>query len=166
LQVVNQAFLAAHSPDQITVEVVKVEENHDVNSDNIEAEMDEMWSYVGCKDNRRWLWHAIDRETRKVLAYVFGERKDRVFLELKGLLEPFGVSRFYTDDWGAYERNLDPEQHSIGKENTQKIERKHLTLRTRIKRLARKTICFSKKEQMHDIVIGLFVNRYEFGLTV
>ena len=166
LQAVNHAFLAAHPSDQITVEVVKVEENHEVTTDNTEAEMDEMWSYVGCKDNWRWLWHAIDRETGNVLAYVLGERKDRVFLELKGLLEPFGISRFYTDDWGAYQRHLDPEQHIIGKQNTQKIERKHLTLRTRIKRLARKTICFSKIEEMHDIVIGLFVNRYEFGLAV
>ncbi len=97
---------------------------------------------------------------------MLGERKDRGFLELKGLLEPFGISRFYTDDWGAYQRNLDPEQHIIGKGNTQKIERKRLTLRTRIKRLARTTICFSKTEEMHDIVIGLFVNRYEFGLAV
>ena len=46
------------------------------------------------------------------------------------------------------------------------IERKHLQLRTRIKRLARKTICFSKSEEMHDIVIGLFINRYEFGLLI
>ncbi|HJW29035.1 MAG TPA: IS1 family transposase [Saprospiraceae bacterium] len=162
----NHAFIAAHQPDKITVEVIKVEESQEVDSDHPEAELDEMWSYVGCKGNQRWLWHAIDRETRKVLAYVFGERKDRVFLDLKGLLEPFGIKRFYTDDGGAYERNLDPKQHITGKENTQKIERKHLTLRTRIKRLARKTICFSKKEQMHDIVIGLFVNRYEFGLAI
>jgi hypothetical protein len=35
-----------------------------------------------------------------------------------------------------------------------------------IKRLVRKTICFSKSIQMHDIVIGLFVNRYEFGLLL
>ena len=42
----------------------------------------------------------------------------------------------------------------------------HLTIRTRIKRLARKTICFSKSIQMHNIVIGLFVNRYEFGLLL
>jgi insertion element IS1 protein InsB len=46
------------------------------------------------------------------------------------------------------------------------IERKHLTLRTRIKRLVRKTIRFSKSIQMHDIVISLFINRYEFGLPV
>jgi len=56
--------------------------------------------------------------------------------------------------------------HEIGKRNTQKIERKHLTLRTRIKRLARKTICFSKTILMHDIVIGLYINRYEFPLLV
>ena len=53
-----------------------------------------------------------------------------------------------------------------GKRNTQQIARKHLTLRTGIKRLARKTICFSKSLELHDIVIGLFVNRYELGLPV
>ena len=100
------------------------------------------------------------------LVSTFGSRKDEVFLKLKELLEPFGITHFFTDDWGAYERHLPPEQQVIGKRNTQKIERKHLTLRTRIKRLARKTICFSKLEKMHDIVIGLFVNRYEFCLPV
>jgi len=38
--------------------------------------------------------------------------------------------------------------------------------RTRIKRLARKTICFSKSIRLHDMVIGLFVNRYEFRLLL
>src|SRR6266705_3062673 len=131
-----------------------------------EAEMDEMWSFVGNKGNPRWLWHAIDHHTGKVLAYVFGRRKDDVFLQLKALLEPFELTRYYTDHWGAYSRHLDPEVHCPGKRNTQQIERKHLTLRTRIKRLVRKTICFSKTIQMHDIVIGLFVNRYAFGLLV
>ena len=127
-----------------------------------EAEVDEMRSFVGKKSNQRWLWHAIDHATGRILAYVFGNRKDDVFLQLQALLKPFGIRRFYTDDWGAYERHITNVEHCIGKRNTQKIERKHLTLRTRIKRLARKTICFSKLEVMHDIVIGLFINRYEF----
>jgi hypothetical protein len=54
-----------------------------------------IWSFVGNKGNPRWLWHAIDHHTGKVLAYVFGRRKDDVFLQLKGLLEPFGLTRFY-----------------------------------------------------------------------
>ncbi|MBK1618033.1 transposase, partial [Lamprobacter modestohalophilus] len=104
--------------------------------------------------------------TGVVLAYVFGRRTDEVFLELKALLEPFGIRIFFTDDWGAYQRLLPEQQQVTGKANTQKIERKHLTLRTRIQRLARKTICFSKLDVMHDTVIGLFINRYEFGLAV
>ena len=131
-----------------------------------EAEVDEMWSFVGKKHEPRWLWHAIDHWSGRVLAYVFGRRTDEVFLQLKALLEPFGITHYHTDYWGAYTRHLDADEHTPGKRNTQKIERRHLTLRTRIKRLTRKTICFSKSIQMHDIVIGLFVNRYEFGVVV
>ena len=64
------------------------------------------------------------------------------------------VSGGFTQMTGeAYERNIDEEKHSVGKNNTQKIERKNLNLRTWIKHLTRKTICFSKLEKMHDIVI-------------
>ncbi len=131
-----------------------------------EAELDEQWSYVGKKSNQRWLWYAVDHATNTVLAYVFGKRKDVVFQELKNLLKPFGIHKYYTDDWGAYERHLEKNQHQIGKRNTQKIERKNLNLRTWIKRLARKTICFSKLESMHDTVIGLLINKVEFGIDI
>jgi insertion element IS1 protein InsB len=104
--------------------------------------------------------------TGKVLAYVFGRRQDDVFLKLQQLLDPFGMTRSFTDGWGAYERHLEAEQHMIGKAHTQKIESKHMNLRTRIKLLVRRTICFSKTEHMHDLVIGLFLNRYEFGVAV
>ena len=83
--------------------------------------------------------------------------------ELKELLKPFGITVFYTDDWGAYSRNLPMNSHITGKSHTQRIERKNLTLRTRIKRLARRTICFSKSVRMHDIVIGLAINFIEFS---
>ena len=81
------------------------------------------------------------------------------------MLEPFGITKFYTDGWGAYERHIEAEKHQWGR-RTQKIESKHINLRTRIKRLVRRTMCFSKTEQMHDLVIGLFINRYEFGLSL
>jgi insertion element IS1 protein InsB len=62
-----------------------------------EAEVDEMWSYVQRQKEPRWLWHAIDHLSGHGLAYVFGRRKDKVFLKLKALLEPFGIKRYYTD---------------------------------------------------------------------
>ena len=95
-----------------------------------------------------------------------GTRKDAVFLKLTTLLAPLGVTNYYTDKAGVYQRHLPPEQHTVGKLTMQKIERKHLTLRTRLKRLARKTLCFSRSRVMHDLLIGLYMNRVEFGCVV
>jgi IS1 family transposase len=96
------------NPDDITVSVQKVDE----------AEVDEMGSFMGPKQAPRWLWRAIDHCTGAVLAYVFGRRQNEVFLELKRLLEPFGITRYYTDRWGAYVRHLAPEGHCPGKHDT------------------------------------------------
>jgi insertion element IS1 protein InsB len=71
------------------------------------AEVDAMWSYVGKQREPRWLWHALDHRSGQGLAYVLGRRKDEVCLTLKALLEPFGITRYYTDSWGAYPRHLD-----------------------------------------------------------
>jgi insertion element IS1 protein InsB len=153
---VNQSVVEGGCLDAVTVEVRRVEA----------AEVDEMWSFVQSKARQRWLWHAIDHLTGVVLAYAFGKRADRVFVKLQKMLKPFGLVHFYTDAAGIYGRHLPAAAHSVGKLHTQQIERKHLTLRTRIKRLARRTICFSKSVFMHDTVIGLFVNRYEFGTPI
>jgi insertion element IS1 protein InsB len=126
---VNHPRLNALPPDEVDVVIQRVEE----------AEVDEMWSYVGKKREPRWLWHAMDHRSGHVLAYVLGRHKDEVFLQLKGLLAPFGLTKYYTDYWGAYTRHLEADAHQPGKRYTQQIERKHLTLRTRIKRLVRKT---------------------------
>jgi len=161
---VNQSVLQYLHPEQVEVEIWRADALEVRRG--LSSELDEMWSYVRSKANPRWLWHAIDHHTGQVLAYVFGRRQDTVFLALKALLEPFGITRYFTDGWGAYERHVEAEQHTVGKANTQKIESKHINLRTRIKRLVRRTICFSKTERMHDLVIGLFINRYEFGVTI
>jgi insertion element IS1 protein InsB len=157
---VNEAYLAEIAPTQTLVNLCQWQD--------IEVEADEMWSFVGSKKVERWRWHAIDHTTGVVLAYVLSPHQDSAFLELKALLEPFGfgITQFYTDAWEAHQRHLHPAFHTIGKTHTQTIERKPLTLRTRIKRLARKTICFSKSKGLHDAVIGLFINRYEFGLNI
>ncbi len=64
-----------------------------------DAKPDEQWSFVEKKENQRGLWFAIDHITISVLAYVFCKRKDNIFKWLKRLLKPFGIKRFYTDDW-------------------------------------------------------------------
>ena len=130
------------------------------------AEVDEMWSFVGSKCQQRWLWHAIDHHTGQVLAYVFGTREDETFLQLKELFSAVWHHTLLHRRVGAYRRHIDPDKHTVGKQHTQKIERKHTTLRARIKRLVRKTICFSKSIQMHDLVMGLFINRFAYGRAI
>ena len=106
LKPVNQKLLKQLKPEEVEVDIVRAEVTEDLDEAGIEeSELDEMWSYVGKKSNPRWLWHAIDRKTGYVLAYVFGRRSDEAFLQLKKLLEPFGIRRFCTDGWGAYERH-------------------------------------------------------------
>jgi insertion element IS1 protein InsB len=124
LSQVNTSVVEGCCPDAITVEVRRVEA----------AEVDERWSFVKSKAHQRWLWHAIDHLTGVVLAYAFGSRAETVFVELQKVLTPFGLEHFYTDGAGVYARPLPAAAHTIGKANTQQIERKHLTLRTRIKR--------------------------------
>ena len=160
----NQAVLQHLNPEYVEVEIWRADELEVRRG--LSSELDEMWSYVHSKANPRWLWHAIDHHTGQVLACVFGRRQDTIFVALKALLALFGITRSFTDGWGAYERHVAAEQHTVGKAHTQRIESKHINLRTRIKRLVRRTICFSKTERMHDLVIGLFINRYEFGVSV
>ncbi len=119
LKVVNAARLSQLDLSRRTVELSQW-----VGS---EAEADEMWSFDQLKQQQRWLWHAIDHETREIFAYVLSDHKDAAFLELKALLTPFGITQFYTDDWGTYTRHLDPPVHTVSKAHTQRIERKHLT---------------------------------------
>ena len=101
----------------------------------VEAELDEMWSFVGRTQEPRWLWEALDHQTGRVLAYVCGRREDHAWLALKALLVPLGSRRFDTEGWGAYHRHLKSHQHVVSKRATQQLKRKQLTLRTRIKRL-------------------------------
>ena len=172
----NWDYLQAHrDPTKIRFYAVKVEA----------AEADEMWSYIQNKGERCWLWHAIEHESGEILAYTFGSWEDKVFEELLELLSPFKIQKFYTDGKKTYGKKLKHKKvkynkkkkckkckkvkrtrkiaHDIGKKNTQKIGRVHLSLRTWVKRLARKTICFSKSLLMHHIVVGLCINIKFFG---
>ncbi len=70
---------------------------------------------------------------------------------------------FCTDYYPVYKDKIPQGKHIIGKYYTQRIERMNLTLRTRLKRLNRKTIGFSKSPEMHDKVIGTFIEREFYG---
>ena len=128
------------------------------------SELDEQWSFVGNKVNRHWLWYAFDTKRKRVVAYTFGPRTDATCRQLLALLSSlFQIGFITSDDWGSYAREVPAEIHLTGKIFTQRIERNNLTLRTRLKRLARKTICFSRSVELHEKVIGAFIEQYHFN---
>ena len=152
--------------DSTSEEDPQSSENADIDrteSPGLSAELDEQWSYCGSKKNQEWLWWATEHEHNIPLAFCFGTREYKNLDVLLSYLKPFNIKIHYTDNNFAYSSRIAEENLHIGKRDTQKIERNHLTLRTRIKRLARKTICFSKSEEIHKAVIGAFINIHYFG---
>lgn len=131
----------------------------------IRLKVDEMWSFVGSKQRPRWLWWVENAANGEVVAFVFGRRTHATFRRLLALLQAahIQVSGWITDAWWAYFDCLDQALRVEAKSLLQSLERKHLTLRTRLKRLTRRTICFSKSVVIHDTLIGLFINHYFFA---
>ncbi len=126
------------------------------------CEVDEQWSCVGSKTNQHWLWYACSPHLKTVFVYALGSRQNSVLAMLLEKLKDVSFRLYCTDDWEAYKRLLPKEKHLITKKYTQSIEWQNLNFRTRIKRLTRKTICFSKSEEIHDKVTGEFINREFF----
>lgn len=110
-------------------------------------EIDEMWSFIGDKKNVTWITYALERETKQVIDFFVGRKtKDtiRPLINKVLLLEP---NRIYTDKLNIYPPLIPKEIHRRFQYCTNKIERMNLTLRTHIKRLSRKTICFSRNKK-------------------
>ena len=149
---VNRAYLENRDNQNSIVEIVSA----------TEAEMDEMWSFVHDKSQQYWLWWAIDHNTGEPLAFCFGTREYKYLDDLLSLLVPFGIEKVYADNNLVYRSKIDEGNLVTGKRNTQKIERKHLSLRTWCSRLIRKGIRFSKKHDMHKIVVALIINFWFF----
>ena len=130
------------------------------------TEWDEFWSYVGSKDNPRWTWYLIERHSGIVIGWENGRRADEVLKRLLDNVAHIPISICCTDGLEAYQRQFPEEYlHLVGKRDTWRIERKNLNFRTHIKRLNRKTICFSKDETIHDNVIGMYIEKhyYRYG---
>ena len=127
-----------------------------------DAEADEFRSHVEKKQNQRWTRHAVERNAGVIPAWRNGGRTDESCSRLTDKLSKFSITRYYTDNWKSHSKYIPSSKHIIGKADTWRTERKNLNFRTHIKRLNRKTTCFSKSEKIHDNVIGMYINRYYF----
>lgn len=127
------------------------------------VELDEFWSFVGSKSNQRWTWLGLTSSTRRIGAIVNGRRTDKCCRELLGKYRNSRITEFASDEWQSYPKYVPTDLHYIGKDKTQRIERTNLNFRLHLKRLNRRTIAFSKSDEMHDAVINLYVHHHNLG---
>ena len=122
------------------------------------------------KANKQWLWIALCRRTRQVIAFVLGNRGKASCRRLwKRIPENYKQCRSYSDFWAAYQQVFDESLHqSVGKETgqTAHVERWNNTLRQRISRYVRKTLSFSKKQRWHHMITKLFIYNYNLDVAV
>jgi IS1 family transposase len=136
---------------------------------NQEYEVDELCTYVKSKKNRCYITYAMNKRTRRIIAFIVGARtKDnisKVIMKLKEL-KP---KKIYTDKLNIYPALIDKDIHGMNAYKINHIERFNLTLRTHLKRLSRKTICFSRSIEMLENCLRLYIyknEKYAMGFRV
>ena len=131
----------------------------------LEAEADEMWSFVQKKANKQWIWLAMDATTRQIIAFHVGDRSRESAKALWASIPEVyrDHAKFHTDQYEVYKGVIPAERHqAITKQarKTNHIERFNNTLPQRLSRLVRDTLSFSKKVENHIGAIKFFICHY------
>ena len=142
--------------------ILKPKQNH---YDSLEV--DEFWTYVGNKKNKKWLIYAYHRSSGEIVAFVWGKRNLKTAKRLRSELAALGVSfdTVFSDNWESFKGAFAADNHITGKENTVGIEGNNCRLRHRIRRAFRKTCCFSKKLFNHLKAFNLAFFYINFGFV-
>jgi insertion element IS1 protein InsB len=131
----------------------------------LEAEVDELWRFVGKKANRQWVWVAMDATSHQVIAFHVGDRSSQSAQALWEKIPAVYQERalFYTDHSAVYSGVIPSAQYrAITKlaRKTNHGERFNCTLRRRVPRLVRATLSFSKKLSNYIGAIRYFICDY------
>ncbi len=121
-----------------------------------EYELDELRTYIITKCTPCWIVYAIRKDTREVVDFTVGNRTSNT---LRSITEPLilsSVAKIYTDKLPHYKSLIPKGIHKITPYGTNHIERKNLTLRTHLKRLSRRTICFSRSAAMLTACLKIY----------
>jgi IS1 family transposase/transposase-like protein len=119
-------------------------------------QVDEMRTYVKRKDKLIWIVYALEKQTKNVVSFNIGRRTNQTLKKVITSLELSEAEKIITDKLKNYTFLIRPEIHSTKFRGINHIERKNLTLRTHLKRLNRKTICFSKSLVTLNAILKIY----------
>ena len=131
-------------------------------------ELDELWSFVQAKAQTLWLWVALCRRTRQIVAWTLGDRSEQGAADLRAALPPaYRRCATRSDLWRAYQAAFPSKTHRCCPKmegETSHVERWFCTLRQRVSRLVRKALSFSKCAENHLDAIHLFITTYNLRI--
>jgi insertion element IS1 protein InsB len=119
-------------------------------------EVDEMCTYIGNKRNFIWLVYALEKNSKNVVSFNVGKRTNKTLNRVLETLKLSEAKKIFTDRLKNYRYLIDEKRHSVKRFGTNHIERKNLTLRIHLKRLNRRTICFSKSLVIFMAVLKIY----------
>ena len=119
-------------------------------------EIDELWTYIGKKSNETWVMYAIERESGNIVDFKVGSRSKANLAQVTTAALQTSPKRICTDRLLTYKNLIPKWLHHTSRMSTRNIERFNLNLRTHLKRLSRKTICFSKSKEMLEACLKIY----------
>lgn len=119
-------------------------------------EVDEMWSYIRTKRKPIWIAYALDRKTKQVVSFNVGNRSKEMLAPILETLNDSQAKRIYTDNLQHYKSLIPETVHRYTNCGTNRIERNNLNLRTHLKRLNRRTICFSRSAEILTAILKIY----------
>jgi insertion element IS1 protein InsB len=121
-----------------------------------EYEVDEMRTFIKHKGNLIWIVYALEKVSKKVVCFTVGKRTNKTLnFVLKSLILS-QAKKIYTDKLKNYKYLIAKKIHSTKLFGTNHIERHNLNIRTHLKRLTRRTICFSKSTAVLSAILKIY----------
>ena len=119
-------------------------------------ELDEMWHFLNSKDNKLWIWKAINHDTGELLDWECGDRSEETAAVLIERLKKIGAKLYISDEYVVYASLIPVGQLYQGKDKTDGIERNNGRQRHWFARFHRRSIVVSKAIWMVDVTMALF----------
>lgn len=138
-----------------------IPENYDIPE---VSEIDELHTYVGEKKNKKWLWTVVNHFQPGIIAWTLGDRSAETFKPLWDIIKGWKSFLYVTDGWPVYPKFIEDIDHIVSKTYMTRVEGENCRLRHYLARLKRKTLCYSKSEEMLKLSIKLLLHylRYDF----
>ena len=119
-------------------------------------EIDELCTFVKAKSKRIWIVYALERESKNIVDFNVGNRSIVTLKKVVDKVLKANPIAVFTDKLNSYQSLIPKCIHKTVRFGTNNIERANLTLRTHLKRLNRRTICFGKTEVMLKAVLKIY----------